>query len=525
MARIKDKFTNINEIKDKTYYYKRVSRFLFAGFVPSSEIMEAIQSRLYEFSKYRWWNEYKHKGHTVKRKSAKAHNMAAKYIVRNTFAEFPDITVGDTKTTETILNILFDNGFNRNEKKAFETQIHIGGRVIKPYIEDSKMKLDFIDGDIVFVLDEDGQEINEIIIATIRVKLEGSKKMHYTRLEWHYESEGKRFIQTELYRSRTSGKFQHLCNALEYQKLFGAELINEGLEEFDIDVPTFVYIGNPNVNNKDRNSSESIGWFVDGWDSLMAIDEDVDAKSIEIKYGRMKTAVPEQASESILVEGVSGEMQVERHYDPNDPEIFIYPSNFNGEGLPTILAPTLRIADQVMSLNTDLDLFSSNVGLDAGTLRFDGKTIQTATQVITEKSETAKTIKDFEGSLEEGYKKLFILIQKLSEKYMPGLTIPELKHDDIKINWKDNVIVDDGAEREFDMLLVDKVMMPEFRFLMEWKGMTEGEAKKSILEAQEAVKLASGFDPSDDEDIELDDEGNPIIRDEEGNIIENEDDE
>ena len=254
----------------------------------------------------------------------------------------------------------------------------------------------------------------------------------------------------------------------------------------------------------------------------MAIDEDVDAKSIEIKYGRMKTAVPEQASESILVEDVDGKTQEERHYNPNDPEIFIYPSNYNDQGIPTILAPPLRIADQVMSLNTDLDLFSSNCGLDAGTLRFDGKTIQTATQVITEKSETAKTIKDFEESLEEGYKRLFILIQKLSEKYLPSLKIPELKHDEIKINWKDNVIVDDGAEREFDMLLVDKVMIAEYRFLMEWKGMTEEDAKKSILEAQEAVKLASGVDITDDEDdIEFDEEGNPIVRDEDGNIIEN----
>ena len=523
MERIKDKFTNINEIKDITYYYKRVSRFLFAGFVPQNEIIAAIQNRLYEFSKYRWWNEYKHKGHTVKRKSAKAHNMAAKYIVRNTFAEFPDITVKDKDTTEKILDILFDNGFNRNEKKAFETQIHLGGRIIKPYIEDSKMKLDFIDGDIVFVLDEDAQDINEIIVATFITKLEHNKKMFYTRLEWHYERDDKRYIQTELYRSRTSGKFQHLCNAIQYQRLFGAELINDGLEEFDIDVPTFVYIGNPNVNNKDVTSSESIGWFVDGWDSLMAVDEDVDAKSIEIKYGRMKTAVPETSSEGILVEDNSGKLQEERHYNPNDPEIFIYPSTMSDDGMPTILAPTLRIADQVMSLNTDLDLFSSNSGLDAGTLRFDGKTIQTATQVITEKSETAKTIKDFEESLEEGYKRLFILIQKLADKYMPGLTIPEFKHSDITINWKDNVIVDDGAEREFDMVLVDKVMMPEFRFLMQWKGMTEEEAKKSILEAQEAVAASRDFTPVDE--IEFDEDGNPIVRDEEGNIIDNGDDE
>ena len=178
-----------------------------------------------------------------------------------------------------------------------------------------------------------------------------------------------------------------------------------------------------------------------------------------------------------------------------------------------------------MSLNTDLDLFSSNVALDAGTLRFDGKTIQTATQVITEKSETAKTIKDFEGSLEEGYKKLFILIQKLSTKYLPTLNLKELKHNDIKINWKDNVIVDDGAEREFDMLLVDKVMLAEFRFLMEWKGMTEDEAKKSILEAQEAVQASRESFVDDEDDIELDEEGNPIVRDEEGNIIEDVDDE
>jgi A118 family predicted phage portal protein len=501
---------NIDYFYNPTYYYRQLALCVYEGYVPVTAL--AKWDAYPGLIKYKSFHEYTDKsGITRYRKTIGLPKTISEYLVKNTFAEFPEIETG--QATKDIIEILNNNHFLIVEKDEFETQINLGGRAIKPYLENEKIKIANIDGTRFFVTHvENKKVIGGVFVSTKTMYNADNEAEYYTRLEWHYPEEKngkvKRIVRIEAFKSnKGKGYLNYGCSLSDLSDVFGdsfAEDIEDSIEEFDIPVPTFVYIKNPIKNNKDIYSAEGLGAMVNSLDNLMSLDEGYNGNSTENRRGTMKTYIPEGATE----ENIDENAKPYKHFDETTEEIYVYSGNAMSEYKIQVEAPTLRTEQFIASINMDIDIISSNVGITPGTLRFDGKSVVTATQVITEKSDTARTIKVYEQNIEDGWKDLFMLIQYLVNDVSTG-SMPKFKREDIVITWKDNVIIDDETHKENIKYLSTEDMIPDWYVIMEMLGVTKEEAIKLSNQAEEEKEKRNVFILGDNDDDDGDNNPNP----------------
>lgn len=500
MPSLKDKYNSISDLFDTTYYFRKLGQYVFQGYVPSAALRGFIGT---EFVKYIQYHEYiGHNNNLARRKTAGLPKIIGEYIVKNIYSENPEFSIDNSNAYEEIDLVLEDNDFINKSKDITESLIHMGGSFASAYMSDAKIKLNYIDGINGFITDYKDGKPNEAIFYRIKKRSEktilGPKEYYYTLIDWHYEEDGVRYIQTEMYRDTVRGGFSQLATQMT-PMVYGKHISTE-LVQFNIDVPTFVYFKTPIKNNKDLNSKEGLGALINSLDTHMAIDEVYDAMSNEIVNGRMQLGIPD-SNTTTLSDGNGGFTKI---YNPTNPHQFVF-SDPAEKHLPTVYAPQLRIDSMISDMNMNIDMASVGVGVKPGTFRFDGKSIQTATQVITEKEDTAQTIKSYEQSLGKSIKQLFVLIKDMSNAEPALPNISEFEEKDISILWKDNVAIDDETEQQKDLEKIDRGMLTNWEFLMKWEGLTEEEAKARIARADEerSSSVELEFDNPNDTDFDV----------------------
>lgn len=516
---IKDKLRSIAEFRDITYYYRELGKYIYRGYLPF-DIVSSFKAQ--ELKRYAYFSEFMYKNKLTPRKTMNIPQAISGYIVKQMYAEYPEITVPDARQNQVLQQILDESDFDLHEKESFEAQLHIGDRIIKPYIDQGRIKFDFITGDNFFVTKTDNYRIiSGIFMSTKKLKEKG-KTVYYTRVEWHYDLNelmneeerigGKqvvgRGIRVELYKSDDPNERFKTTAFSDLQKVFGEMRDQQDEVIPGLDVPTFVYIKNPQGNNKDLNDPRGLGILMNTLDAVISADEAFHAKSTDNVYGGMQKMVPEIATESIYDTRTESYI---RHHNPNDPSIVVYRTNDLTESMPTAYAPSLRTGFHIQSINTDLDIICTNVGISPGALRYDGKSMVTATQVLTEKSETARTVKFFEATNEEAFKKLVLLIQFYYNTYIRPNFFTFTK-EDINVQWFDNIISDDDSKLQRMKMDSDDGTIPKWRYIASAYGLNEDEAKQWLFDAleEQAIMMASSeqfFDDSPDgempeEDIE-----------------------
>lgn len=472
MLSIRDKLRGLSDFYDLTYYYRLMGKMLYQGHV--TKIMGA-PGIFKKWSNFHDWNPTPMSSQT--RKSANLPKLISEFMVKNIYAEYPEFTIGTS--TDNIMEVLERSQFAEKDKKLFETQINLGGRFTTFYIEDRQLYLKYITADRGFITNEKNGIPHEAVFYTEfkREETEGhqTRTWWYTLLEWHYEQDGIRYVKNELYRSAKKSLFEHnYTNRIA--EVFG-ELVDSEEQVYKIDVPTFVYGTNPINNNVDMRSREGIGAFINCIDALMVVDEAFDTISNELVGGRLFKTIPEGITDQVQ-DTKSGRLY--SSYDNYAPDVITYEDDGTGNKEIGAFAPVLRIESQVQGFNVGIDMVSTSIGISSGTFRHDGKTIVTATQVLTDKDDTSKTIKTYETSIERYYQDIFLLIKLISNNESMLSNIGEFERKDISVMWKDSVITDDEAKREEDRTIVNNFWMPPTWYLEKY-GYAEDE--------KEAIKL------------------------------------
>ncbi|WP_227644898.1 hypothetical protein [Enterococcus faecium] len=80
-------------------------------------------------------------------------------------------------------------------------------------------------------------------------------------------------------------------------------------------------------------------------------------------------------------------------------------------------APSLRSTEFIASINFILRIIELQTGFSSGTFSFDGQSVKTATEIISENSETFSTRSDNVLIVEEALKELITTIFELAEAY------------------------------------------------------------------------------------------------------------
>jgi A118 family predicted phage portal protein len=410
------------------------------------------------------WVDAKGTKRSRKRKSLNALKVAASELAGLALAEPPEVNVGPLVEKVIQTEKLWDN-----LKKTSEFQAALGGQVIKVCIEpraapeNGHVSLDFVKAMNFVPTEWDNARVCGGIFVDRRV-VGGKTLVH---LEQHKSVED--YVEDGSSGPAASGyQITH--------RVFDEQTERElALAEFDdslvpsvfipIEEPLFFYFRNPEANNIDPESPLGISIGANALDTIEALDVAFDQFYSEVELGGRRIALPASTMRGFL----DPETQTRRvGFDPTD-RVFVRLETDDADKMkPTDLTFDLRIEQLRKAIQTGLDLFSVQVGFSAGYFSFDGTSVKTATEVISDNSKTFKTMKAFQGVLDDGLKHLFRVINLLGKAYsLEGAVDTEPS-----ITWDDSVIESRDARAAY------------------WQGLTQNKLTDRIT----ALKAIHGLD-------------------------------
>lgn len=251
--------------------------------------------------------------------------------------------------------------------------------------------------------------------------------------------------------------------------------------------PWFVIIHPQLVNNLDIDSPYPISVFANAVDTLKAIDNKYDSFDVEFVQGKKRTFVSAKLNK---VDEDSGE--VINTFDPDDTVIYQLPESTSANGeennLIKNVSDPLRTQEHSQAIQDELNLLSKSVGLGVDYYRFEKGRVMTATQVISEKSDTFRNLKKHEGVFEKALTTLMRSLMYICNTFTnTNFNDPE----DVRIIFDDSIIEDKTTEKENDMKDVQNGIMSKVAFRMKWFGEDEETAKTELKKFLGDTDLAS----------------------------------
>ena len=302
--------------------------------------------------------------------------------------------------------------------------------------------------------------------------MEGETK--YIRLQIFILGEGGFYrCETRLF-DATSGSLKEVTPEAAKQSTVAA------IWETGLNIPPWVFI-RPNISNpKYPDSPFGPAVFAGAIDIIQGIDTIYDAYINEYALGKTRIVTGVEATK-IDIEG-------NPFFDENDVVFYAIPQGPSSEHYINPIQPQIRAAEMQSGLNDNLSLFAMRCGLGERHYQFNGGSVTTATQVISENSHMFRTLKKHEIVLDASLKHLCKLVLLYGRLYLGTSFDPE---QEVTIDFDDSIIEDKQTQNN-DMRadVAAGILRPEI-YLAKKYGVSEEEAKKMMPEVdQEAEAYA-----------------------------------
>lgn len=395
-----------------------------------------IWKRLYQGHYAEWHNlNYEHNGNPVNRRqlSMNLPKVTAKYMSKLLFNEKVKINIDDEAAEEFVLNVLKTNGFTKNMERYIEYGEAMGGFVIKVYHDGNKnVKVSFATADCMYPLSNDSENVDECVIANSFHK----NDKYYTLLEWNEWQGDVYTVTTELYQSDTPNE---LGTKVSLKLLFNDIEPVVPLPKFTR--PSFIYI-KPNIaNNKNLTSPLGISIYANALDTLKTLDLMFDSYYQEFKLGKKKVLVPS----SFVKTSVNLDGSTTQYFDSTDEAFFLYQGDQDADGKSVKdISVEIRSTEFIESINAMLRIYAMQVGLSAGTFTFDENGLKTATEVVSEKSETYQTKNSHSQLIEQGIKEMIVSIIEVG-KFIEAYSGDIVELDTITVDFDDSIAQDEDT--------------------------------------------------------------------------------
>ncbi len=384
------------------------------------------------------------------------------------FNEKCEISIDDDDLKEFIVDdVLKHNKFNKKFQDYLEYSFAHGGMVTKPYVEGDKIKLSFVTADCFIPLAWSNETITEGVFINEFQK--GDKKL--THLEWHTWENGVYVIKNEVYESQ---KGADLGTPIPLAKFFPD--LEEEVRINGLDKPIFVYFKPNTANNIDTQSPLGISIYANALDTMRAIDTAFDSFHREFRLGKKRIIVPAHMVK-VVVDPQTG--RTERYFDSQDETYEAFNSGEMDDNKIQDINIELRVEEHISAINALLNIFAMQTGFSSGTFTFDGQSMKTATEVISEQSKTFKSKQSHEIIIEAGLCELIDSIVAIAELY--GLYSAPNEYE-VSIAFDDSIAEDKGAEIDKQIKLVTNGLTSKKRAIIKILGVTEEEALEILQE-------------------------------------------
>lgn len=377
------------------------------------------------------------------------------------FNEGVSISIEDESIWKYVKPVVESNKFKRDFQRYLEYMFAFGGLAIEVYLDDIP-KLAWAEAGAFFPLTTDTEEIDEAVIANV---FHEDGKV-YTLLKWHEWIADEQYrIKNELYESNSSDK---IGDKVRLSKLFPdmeEEILFTGISR-----PLFVYL-KPNIaNNFDITSPLGIGVFENAYDTIRMLDVMYDFWYNEFRLGKRRVAVPHY----LVKTGYQANGQPFNYFDDSE-ELFVAMNSGEMDDMQMKdLTVDLRVDQVIHSINALLDILSMQVGLSSGTFTFTPQGVKTATQVMSENSQTFRTRSSHLLIIEDALRDLIVTIYEVATMGVNGTK--ELNRDDISIDFNDGIFTDSQSMLDFYSQAVNHGLAPKREAIKRIFGLSEQEA-------------------------------------------------
>ena len=391
------------------------------------------------------------------------------------WSEKVQIKLDKKKNTERLLNVLDskENNFKVNFPDFLERVFALGNGVTVEYKKDDKTLIDFIDGDVVIPYKYTNSYINGLITVSRFTKGVDLKKKYYTHITYH-EFNGDKYTKlNELYVSKNETT---LGKEIPFNDMFSDVL---EFEEFETDNPHFQVWKPVIANNFDTDSPMGLSVLANQIDKFKAIDTTYDSFNREFRTGKKRVLISREAVKKHYVPDPEeeGKLNLVSYFDNND-EVYVAIAGMEDQPVKEIDFK-LRYQEHINSINAQLNYISAGVGLGQNYYNFDGQGVKTATEVVSENSDTYRTKKHHEIMINDC---LYDLVKAICE--LEGIT-----YKSINIVFDDSIIEDENALIQRGLELYQNKVISLEKFMKKYLHYEDSEIQEEMAKIESENKL------------------------------------
>ena len=394
-----------------------------------------------------------------------------------TFSEQCNITIDDAQYQQYVLDVLEHNSFWDSMPDLVASAYAFGGAAVKVYANDRLPVLDYIRTDRFVPTEWMGKRVRGGIFQSTQC----SSDKIYTLCE-RYAANGQ--VYNKLFRSDSANDLGTECQLSE----LGIKA--QPKTDYGAGVPMFGYFKPSVSSNVEYDIPLGMSIYANAMDTLAALDVAFDSFCREFILGKKRIIVPSAAVQTVT-DPESG--QLVRYFDADD-EVFTALSAEEGDALKvTDNTMVLRVDEHVRAINALLNILCFQTGLSAGALSFDAvQGLKTATEVISQDSKTARTIKCNKNMLTEMLEDVIHAIVAL------GVWLNQLPRRayTVTVGWQDNVVIDDNTLIDNNIKLVQAGLKSKVSAIMEVLKCDEDTARQE-LERIASEQSVSGLSVDD----------------------------
>lgn len=372
------------------------------------------------------------------------------------------INMDSRQNQEAFDAILEENNFPVKGNQLVELSNATGTGAFVEYIAGGKVKIDYIQGDMIYPLSWENGVITECAFSSEKV------------------IRGKPFVYLNMHTKDEAGNYVIINKVFERKgdQIREAELPDGVLPSFDTNSATPLFqIITPNVvNNSDRTNAVTanpmgIARFANAIDTLEFIDVIFDSFHGEFRLGKKRIVVSSRGAKIDMDSGKPLPI-----FDDNDTEFY---SMDIDENIIKEINMALRADDHEKALNLALNVLSIQCGFGAGYYSYDHKTgVKTATEVVSDQSVLFRNKKKDDIVIESALRGLASAIIELNNTFTDATAIAIKKG--ISIDLDDSIIEDKAATRQNALIEFNAGVIDEVEYLMETRKWTEKQATDFI---------------------------------------------
>lgn len=309
------------------------------------------------------------------------------------------------------------------------------GELIIDYIKNAQMIIPY---------EYTNSRITGLIVFNRTISQEKNKKIYYTHLTYHEYKEGKYKKYNELYKSTDENE---LGKEISFSEMYPDV---EEYFEIETDTPYFQVLKFPIANNIDMDTPLGISIFANSIDRFKSIDTKYDSFTNEFELGKKRILVDITSLKGTPNFDEDGNVTQTLYFDKND-KVYVGIRGLDNQP-PKEIDMSLRVGEHQDAINSELNWLSSNIGFGESFYSFEGSSLKTATEVMSEDSDAFRTKGAYEIAIKDV---VYDLVKVICE-------IEGIQSNSIEIimdysRFKNETAEQQRMERELDKGIISKV--------------------------------------------------------------------